>query len=432
IYYNYDSSTGSKTGSLTTTIALPVSQRQIVEVKTVSINGTTVTPGDKFTVDLKLINTGGVVKNAVIKSPDNSSFTIDGASQQTIGDIAYNSSKLVSVDLRSSSSSSPGKYTVPLTIEYQDALQNTVSQKVYVGPVSVLDSSAQFDISLKPISDTEVGSQATFSLIVLNRGATAASLIIDFNESSVFIPMGNGRIYIDNIRAGETVSREVIIGIDPSASGGYYSIPVEILSPGKSYVQDVGVKVLATEEITTSIKADVTTINPGSSVTISAQIANTGNTPIRSVYVSAQPTKDISVVGTSDKFIGTLNVDDFTTFQFAIGISGRAQPGNYTIPIKIAFKDSTNAPHEIYKNINIVVSGGAGSSSDFVPAASSSATGISTSFAGRKQNGILGFGTLGDAAGAIILLAMGYFAYKKFWLKRKEGKKENEKAKGIN
>lgn len=432
IYYNYDSSTGSKTGSLTTTIALPVSQRQIVEVKTVSINGTTVTPGDRFTVDLKLINTGGVVKNAVIQSPDNSSFTIDGASQQTVGDISFNSSKTVSVDLRSSSSSSPGKYTIPLTIEYQDALQNTISQKVYIGPVSVADSSAQFDVSLKPLSGTEVGSQAQFELSVLNRGATPSSLIIDFNQSSVFTPMGNGRVYIDDIKPGETITRNVIIGISSTASGGYYSLPVEILSPGKSYIQDIGVEVLATEEITTSIKTDMNTITSGSSVTVSAQIANTGNTPIRSVYVSAQPTKEISVIGTSDKFIGTLNVDDFTTFQFVIGISGRAQVGNYTVPIKITFKDSTNTPHEVYKNIIIAVSGGAGTSPNgsFASAASPSITG--TSFAGRKQNGTLGFGLLGDVAGGIALIIIAYFAYKKFWLKRKESKKENEKAKGIN
>ncbi|MFH2105996.1 MAG: hypothetical protein ABII22_01945 [Candidatus Micrarchaeota archaeon] len=418
IYYSYNN--GDSSGTAKTTIAIPVSQIQVLEVRTLS-NATTLAPGDKFLAQLEIVNTGGITKNVIIRSLDNSSFAIDGTSQYTVGDVQFNSSKTISLGLRSLSSTSSGNYMVPLVVQYQDAVQNTVSQTVYVGPVSVTDVSAKLNIGLKPETPTEVGSQTKFELVVENRGSTESSAMIEINQSSVFTPMGNSRVYFDHLLPGETRTQELTIGIGPSASGGYYVLPVTITSDGKTYTQNIGVEVRATQEIMVSSRTDPTTVGVGSrSVTVSAQIANTGNSPIRSVYAKVMPTTDFETVGATDKFVGTLNVDDFTTFQFVINVPNKLQPGNYNVPIQLVFKDSTNTEHVINKDVPIKVS----SAGDFGASQNAgSGTGIATGATVMRRSGGVLFGLDWiQLLAIVVVLALGYqFGYKKYF----KGKKGN-------
>lgn len=413
IYYSYSDSTGDKTGNIKTTITIPVSQLPVLEVKTNSLSEVSAAPGDKFTAVLNVINTGGITKKVIIKSLANSSFSLEGTSQKSLGDIAFNSSKTVSVDLRSSSTIQPGKYSIPLTIEYQDAASSTVSQTVYVGPVSIMDSSAQFNIILEPLTGTEVGSEAVFSLIVKNMGSTASAAIVEINQSSVFTPIGSSRIYFDQLDAGETETRNITIGIDPSASGGYYVLPVSMMSGGNNYVQKVGIEVQATQEIIVTSKTDPTTVSAGSkNVNVYVQISNVGNTPIRSVYASVLPSDNFQSVGISDKFVGTLNVDDFTTFQFAVNVAGKLQPGEYEIPVKIIFKDSTNKQHIIDKGVKVTLP--PFSDTQATPSATS------TGFSGKKPGGILfGLGLFELILGLIVIAIIGYFGYTKYYKAKK-------------
>ena len=328
----------------------------------------------------------------------------------------------MSVDIVSSSSAAPGKYTIPIIVEYQDPIQNIVSQTISIGPVSVADSSAQFSVTLKPLTPAEVGSQAQFELTVENRGSTPASVIIDLSQSSVFTPLGNSRIYMDAVAPGGSETRTIILGIEPSTSAGYYTLPIGIISDdGNTYTQNMGIAVQATQETTVSSSINPSFVSPGSqNVVVTAQIANTGNTPIRSVYVTVPQSKDFELVGATDKFIGTLNVDDFTTFQFTVNVPGRLSPGKYGIPIQIVFKDSTNTQHTVTKNVDITLSG----PNDAAAMGNTGAQGSgNSSFTRRSGNSAGALSFLGPLAGfgipgLIVLIALiavvGYFGYKKF------------------
>ncbi len=410
----YADSSGTSSQSTPATVSIPLLQHQVLGAGTVSVSGTSIQPGDGLTATIELENTGGVTRSVVIRSAENSSFSLEGSSQLSVGDIATNSSRNVTVGIISSSSAAAGRYMVPLTVQYQDAVQNTVTETIYVGPISVTDASAQFALSMDELTPAEVGSQAQFNLVVENRGASTASAIIDLNVSSVFTPIGNSRIYADNIPAGGNYTQEVLLGVEPAASAGYYQLPIVITGNGKSSVQNIGIPVEASQQITVSVSTQPAFVSPGSSgVVVTAEIANTGNSPIRSVYASVSPSRAFETVGASDKFVGTLNVDDFTSFQFTVNVPGSAQPGNYTLPVKIVFKDSTNQEHTVVQNIPVEVY----SPSDAFRLGSLGNSTGGTRFGGRGGSGGGFFGisllTPLNIGMAVVALLIGYFAYGK-------------------
>ena len=441
IYYQSTSASSTQTSSSNSgvtykstqvSIPLEISQHQSLVVNTVSVRPLAITPGDSFTAQLELVNTGGTTNNILITAPSGSSFALQGTTQQTVDSVPYGENTTVNVVISTSSSTASGKYTVPLTVTYQDALQNTVTQTAYVGPVTVYGSSSQFKVSLVPDAPVEVGSQAQFELTLENIGGSATPAFVDFNASSVFTPLGSARIYFDPIAAGQKATTTVTLGVSATASAGYYTIPITITGNGNTYVQNVGVVVTATPDLTitsqvsqaastasgTSGSAGSTGTGTGGQ-TLTISIANTGNTAIRSVYASAASSNGVRVIGTSDKFIGTLNVDDFATFQVNVMETGSA--GNVgstgtgaaasqntgasaaTLPVTITFKDSDNQAHTITKNVDLQSASAAGFA------------GASGSFAGRRNaGGLFGLGLIPSIILVIVVLGILVYGYK-YW-----------------
>jgi len=409
IYYQAGSTTGTggtnaNAKNTPVTIPLEVSQHQSLTVNTVSVAPMSVTPGDSFAATLLLVNTGGTTNNVIISSSDNSSFTLQGTTQQSVGSIPSGTNKTVTVQVGTSSSTASGKYNVPLVISYQDSLQNTLTQTTYVGPVTVSDSSAQFAVSLASDTPVEVGSETQFALTLENLGGSSSSAYVDINSSSVFTPIGSTRVFFGAIAPGEKSTQQVTIGVGATITAGYYNLPIIINANGKSYPQVIGIIVEATPELT------VTSDSSGAGA-VTINIANTGNSPIRSVYASVAPTKELRVSGTADKFIGTLNVDDFATLQASVSLQQGAQPGKYPLPVSITFKDSTNHQHTVTKNIDVQAFP--------FDAASAAGAGNAGGFSGRNRGGanggwLFGWGLIPTVLIAIAALILAVYGYKRW------------------
>ena len=408
IYYRDD---GDSTKTSSVSIPLTVSQHQILEVDTISMERNSVQKGGSFYVELEMINTGGTMNNVVISTPEDSSFSLKGTTQQRIGDISSDSSVNVTVDLISSSSSEAGTYTVPLEVTYHDSLQNEVTEMVYVGPVNIIESSTQYRIYFEPVSGTEIGSQAQYELSIENIGTEPQTLTAVIEQNSVFTPVGSAEIYFDDIMPGETKSETITLGVDASASSGYYILPISIDNNGELSSHEVGVVVEATPDITLTSETTMSTTTGedgettgmgGMQTTI--RIANSGNTPIRSVYVVAESTDEVKVVGTPDKFIGTLNVDDFGTFSTSIIITGTCENG-CKLPVTITFKDEDNTEHTFHEEVGVEGTNGIGSGTTTTrtrPSIIPSIFGINVLY----------------IIGVIILIVIGYFGYR-WWKGRK-------------
>lgn len=349
----YTDSGGVEVSQLT--IPIEVSPEKALEVTTLSMDKQSIFPGESFTLELEFRNKGGSVSNVVLSSLSNSSFFITGTAYRNIGDIPSNSTKNVSLLLQSSSSASAGRQMVPLLLSYEDTLHNTVTETINVGPVAVLGTQA-LKVTLVPVSSVEIGSEAEFVLTVENRGSNVESAVIEIAPTSVFTPIGSSKMYFNQIQPGENKTQTVHLGVGATAAAGYYNLYLNITSSSGTASEVVGVSVQATPELT--ISEDVAAIPLGGEGKMAIKIANTGNSAIRSVYVTAS-SKDLQVTSSQSQFIGTLNVDDYFTYQPTVSAPARLSPGRYTVEIAVSFKDAMNQERTIRKEVSVQVGGAA-------------------------------------------------------------------------
>lgn len=416
VYYSA-SSTVNNIQEASLSIPLVVSQQQSLQVQTVSTSNGIISPGNSFSIDVEIINNGGSnINNLIVTTPSNSSFSIQGASQQSIGNVNYNSSVEAVVNLTSSSSTTPGQYTIPLEFQYNNALGSTVSQVLNVGPVTIAAPLTSFILSMNPLTSTEVGSEAEFEIKIQNTESNVESYLVNLNlNSSVFIPLNQSLIYLGPVAPGQSASQVLTLGISNSVTAGYYQIPLQVtLASGQTVNQSIGVYVTATPGFS------VTSSSGAGGITI--EVANTGNTEVRSVFLSAS-SKDLAIQGTSTQFVGTMNIDDIATLPLTVSASQipqTGQAGNFSrnlsqqpvIELTVSFKDLNNIPYTFEYNVTLTPS-------ELMSASSGSASNFRS-----RQAGIafLGIGLV-EWVEIIIVLIVIYFIYTRYFKKKKEVKK---------
>jgi hypothetical protein len=423
LYYLDEDETGSK--HTMASIPISIGQHEVLEVRTLSLSSSTIGKGEKLTVALELENTGGVMKNVIISAADNSSFSLAGTTQKRVGDIEANASKNVSIDILSSSSAAEGKYSIPLVLTYQDALQNTITQTVYVGPVTVSDSSSQMRILCTPISNSEIGSTLVYNLTFENLGSSVQSVVIVVEGTDVFTPIGINTFYVDDILPGESRTELITLGIDAGSSSGYYVLPITMQTNGDEQEYDIGIVVQATPEILMTSEIESTT----DGTQVSVKISNTGNTAVRSLYIRADSNDYYLVSGSGEKFIGTLSVDDYASYSVTVNPIGQAPAGAAAgIPLTVVFKDNDNVEHTVKKTI--VISGATDAAA--YGNASFSSSSQNRTFSGRP-GGVMGGGSTENipvyAGIGLVILGGLYLGYRKFRGKKKvpEGSDETRR-----
>ena len=415
IFYSAQSSTSGSTTSKKTSLSVPLLVKQFkpLDVSVIEMKDLSIAPGEKLPLMISVKNTGGVVNNLVISMPANSSFAIDGGAEKTVGTIPLNASVNVSLTLASSSDTKTGTYPVGVDFTYQDALNQPTSDIIYIGPVSVLESSTQYRLTFAPLdAPVEIGSQEPFILTLENSGGSPISGAIDINSTAVFTPIGAQRMYFENVPVGGNASMEIIIGVGATQSAGYYTLPVKLTpNAGQAVSYNMGISVAATPEITVTLDS--------SGAVPSVQVANTGNSQIRSVYASAKPAGSQTA---TESFMGTLNVDDFATLTLGSTAAGR------NVDVTIRFRDTSNQEHTIAKTLSAT----AGNSSFVQGTRGTAGNATSGNFAARSNNplGMIFGGNRGAGAAssgpdlltigvvAAIVLVAAFFTYKRFFGKK--------------
>jgi hypothetical protein len=409
-------------GTHTTYASIPVSisGRNDVSANVLDASPSEIYPGDSLSVSLSLKDIGGNdISDVAIEPYPDSGFFLNGTSAIRLGDMKNGEERNASLALVLSSPPSYGRQMVPILLTYEDALHNRANETVYAGPIGIMSSNTKWALSLTPASSVEIGSGTVFSLSIRNRGADPDSAVVQIGSGDEFMPLGSSRIYFDGVGPGETRTANITIGISSSAAAGYYDLPVSILSGnGQSWNGSVGVSVQATPELTIT---DDVPITPGTETKLSIKIANTGNSAIRSAYVSEEPEADsgLRVTASGTEFIGTLNVDDSYTAQPTV--SAPYAPGSYPLLVKVTFRDSMNQERTVAKEVEIVV----GSSAGFSAGSGGAFSGNGTFRNGARTTGgirVFGIDIIPIAAVAVVL-GLAYFV----WIKKFRRKKEEQK-----
>ncbi|MFA5108858.1 MAG: hypothetical protein WC492_05015 [Candidatus Micrarchaeia archaeon] len=436
IYYLTEGASAANSNSNKISIQIPitVAQQNPLVINTLSVSDQGISAGEKTSVEIELKNNGGLINNLQITTAGNSSFSLDGTTQIIVGTIPANESRKVNVSVVSSSSLSAGVYNIPLVFTYYNRLNAPTEVNLPVGPISIVGTSTQYRLEIESLKPVEIGSQANLRLVLKNTGTQTISATVDVNATDEFTPIGMQRVYFDDVKPGESMPKEIILGVSSSASPGYYSIPFELTpSVGSASTQYAGISVQATTGISVSMDTG--------SITKSVLIANTGNYQVHSVNVIARVNGTNTELAQS--FIGTLNIDDFSTMTLSTTTLGNSR--NNAIEIEVTYKDVMNQEHVVKQVLD--TSSGQGYALNTTMGSTSANTGA---VPGSRPSGSGGlFGILGGGpssrnasgtststqsgglpilqiVGAVVLLVIVYFLYGR-WKKKNTVKKEASK-----
>lgn len=172
--------------------------------------------------------------------------------------------------------------------------------------------------------------------------------------------------------------------------------------------QSLGVKVDANTALL--VTSDQQTNSDGT-ITVSLNIANVGDTAVRSVYAKAS-SRNARFVGANDKFVGTLNLDDSTTLALTVAAPRQnATQAPPVINVAVSYKDPINQEHVVNQEISL---GGSNGGSNGFPASAAQNTRF-----GRGQQGLyFGFSLIQWGAAALCLV-VAFFGYR-WYNKRKK------------
>jgi len=391
-------------------------------------------PGDQVSVSFMVAPISGSFSHAIVTT--SAPFTTNTVNVH-FDQLSSSNPQRISLAMDITNDTKAGTY--PLYISVSDdknpaKIAATISIEINApAQTSLLTASASPE---KPVI---AGSEIPVSIAITNTGAIDARdvTVALADSSSTFIPLGTDRKYVGTVKAGGSVTVPFTLGVDASAAPGYKALTAKVdytldNLQQPQIQQQLGLTIESTPSLV--VTSDQTT-NADGSVALAVTVANAGDTAVRGLYATVA-SRDYRVVGTASKFIGVLNLDDSSTVTFnlvqiaatgAQNFSGGARPfqagaqnfsggaraaDNRTaassVNLHLSFKDPLNQEHTIDQVIQV---GGA-------TGAAAARTAL------NRQNG--GFKFLGIDwtiwVGAIVVLAVGYFAYRKYKAGREKKK----------
>ena len=315
-------------------------------------------PGDSGTVTITLNNmaTGEIYVSEDDKTFDMNAYilsaTLGGNSNIDILDSSYTNVGLMG----------PGD-TLELTfnIKAKEGIQNSVHflnfelvggsdmyDLNYKIPVKVDDRDLKLIVSNLP--STVMNEIATITLDIVNTRANDVSSVIvtSVGDGVVFTP---SEVFVGTITAGNKSTATFTLDTMGSSSG------VKDVSFSASYFN--GDNLHSSAEMSTTINVVeqssllLTAIeieDVGSKYSITGDINNVGTTDAKNVMVSVVESDDVEPIQPyANYFIGTLEADDFSSFELSARVSGDIT----SIPVLIEFRNTDNAYTSITETIDL-------------------------------------------------------------------------------
>ncbi|MEM0475760.1 MAG: ATP-binding cassette domain-containing protein [Candidatus Norongarragalinales archaeon] len=364
-------------------------------------------------------------------------------STTTIDRLAVGEKKLVSRSFTVPVGTKPGTYFIYVYASAAAVPQQEVARI----PLVVFEPSVT-DLLLAQVAYNEsvrTGESARILINLTNTGVLDAEDVfvqLALNASSPFTPLEYDRKYAEKIKAGESIQIPFLVGVKADASPGFYPLTVNIRYSVDKAVQptiqqNLGLKVEANQQLL--VTSDFGAGSAGAAaasggILLTLTIANVGDTAVRGVYAKAS-SDYYRIIGASDKFIGTLNLDDSSTMTLTLsprftaggqsartnatsraevgGAAGAA--GEPTVTVIVSYKDPLNQERTLKQVIPLRFESAAGAA---VGAAQGAAATGQRFVRQQQQQGFLGVSWVVWASGAVALAAAIVF----WWLKKREKK----------
>jgi len=352
-------------------------------------------------------------------------------STTTVNQLVHGEKKEISRTFTVPEGTKPGTYLVYV---YGSA-SLIPQQEVARIPVVVFESSVT-NLLLAQLASNEsvnTGDSAAILVNLTNTGALDAEDVfvgLTLNSSGPFTPLEYDRKHVGRIKAGETAQVPFSVGVDATASPGFYPLTVSIIYSVDNELQpavqqNLGLKVEANQQllITSDFGAAsaASSASAGGGSLLTLTVANVGDTAVRGVYLKAS-SDAFRIIGASDKFIGTLNLDDSSTMTLTLsprataagaagaqGARGNFTAGEQAVTVVVSYKDPLNQERVIRQTIPVQFDAAAAANG----ASGSTAIGSQRFVRQTPNQGFLGISWLywGIAAAALAAGA-GYWWFK--------------------
>lgn len=310
-----------------------------------------------FNVSGTLFNSGG--KATAVRIQANSDKVIQtGQNPLWVGDV--NKSAAFQMSFAVAPGTSSGRYLVPVSIIARDEIGQESTYNATLR-VSITRRAPSFGLAATADKPLNPGVRATLTLTLANTGDDDAYLVkMALPEDSAFTPIGVTSLDVGTLKAGESRTVDVEVGVNNVAPGFYtpkFTISYKNMEgeaqPDKNV--SVGINIEGKNDVSVFISAKPAPLVAGGSHTLSILVSNVGSSPIKALTVEVGDGFFSLQEAQATQFIGGLNEDDFSTVQYKVRVDDGIIDGNYPFNVTMTFKDSYNNEHNITKTEQIYV-----------------------------------------------------------------------------
>jgi hypothetical protein len=274
-----------------------------------------------------------------------------------------------------------------LTVEYKlmvdaSAVDGEHGIKVTVGEgpskreedfmISVLSRTPKLEIVDSSANELVPGSVTPVMLSIKNVGGSIAKdIVIKVNpERTVtstgvvvereIVSLGAVSNYVAKLDKGETASVELMLAVNQDASLKNYSVPVtmeyyDVNGTSKSETGYLGIKVNADADVDAVINSITPNAFPGGTSEITVDLFNIGLADARYVVVELEGAN--AAISEPRQFIGTLEADDFDSFNTSVTFDAGTPVGQNSLTLKIRYKDEELEEQVVTKQLQFEVLG---------------------------------------------------------------------------
>ncbi len=328
-------------------------------------------PGKLLTLYATIKNTSNSESGPIavtIKQEYPFSLSESGKNEAKFTTILPQQSVLATLELPVDKAALNGTYSVDLQVKE--------GEKIVFGrniSIQVLAQKPQVELVESQENTGKPGDVLETKLLIRNVGSSIAkNIFIGTSEDRTVTStgvvverpiknVGASYVFVEALEPNENKQVSLQLGIDSTAEQKVHVVPIKIRFQDANradyeVTRYIGIRVQGNAEMDASLAPNAKAkAYPGGKTDISVNLFNRGTAIARNVVVEIVDNPIWEVESEKKVFIGTLDPDDFDSFNLTAKIKPSVQPGNYPITLRFEYKNQDYQSKTEEKTVSLQV-----------------------------------------------------------------------------